>query len=324
MRDDPTYSERQANNVPMHTETKTIHVPVLLTAVLDHMQPMSGESYLDVTAGYGGHATAVLEQTGAPDRAVLVDRDAEAIAHLRELESRGARLLHTDFSSASRQLVREGARFDMVLADIGVSSLHLDKAERGFSFQAEGPLDMRMDVRTGQSAADMVNTMSEEELAKLLRVYGEEPRAKKIAAAIVATRPLTTTTQLAEVIAEVVPRKGRVHPATKSFQALRIAVNDELGQLEQALDVWLALLAPGGRLGVISFHSLEDRIVKKAFAQVSGERYDADYALLTKRPVTASDAEIVSNPRSRSAKLRVVAKINTKRKEPHHANTHQK
>jgi|JI10StandDraft_1071094.scaffolds.fasta_scaffold01099_2 16S rRNA (cytosine1402-N4)-methyltransferase len=308
----------------MHSKITTQHVPVLLDAVLGHMQPKKSESYLDVTAGYGGHASAVLERTRAPGQAVLVDRDDTAIAALQHFEHDGAQLMHADFLSASQELAQAGRQFDLVLADIGVSSVHLDDAERGFSFRAEGPLDMRMDKRSKVTAATIVNDMDEPELASLLRRYGEEIQARKIARAIVSARPIATTTQLADVIASVLPRRGRVHPATKSFQALRIAVNDELGQLEAALDYWLKLLAPGGRLGVITFHSLEDRIVKQAFARVSGERYDADYRQLTKKPVTASDAEIASNPRARSAKLRVVAKINKQERNDQYANSRKK
>jgi len=308
----------------MHTENTNIHVPVLLQAVLHAMRPDTGESYLDVTAGYGGHAAAILERTDAPAKAVLVDRDADAIAVLKRFERSGVRLIHADFLSASRDLAVEEARFDMILADIGVSSLHLDKAERGFSFREDGPLDMRMDRRGSQTAADIVNTYDESDLVSLLRTYGEEPRAKRIAAAIVAARPIGTTKQLADVIAAVIPKTSRIHPATRSFQALRIAVNDELGQLEKALSIWLDLLAPGGRLGVISFHSLEDRIVKRAFANVSGNRYDAEFTEFTARPLTADDTEIVSNPRSRSAKLRVVAKINTKERNDSYANPRKK
>ena len=169
-----------------------------------------------------------------------------------------------------------------------------------------GPLDMRMDQRAELDAATIVNTYSQAELEEVLHRYGEEPRARTIAAAIVRSRPLTTTTELAAVIAGVMPRGSKVHPATRSFQAIRIAVNDELGQLERSLPLWFQLLQPGGRLAVISFHSLEDRIVKRAFADVAGDRYDADYQLITKRPVVADDTETVFNPRARSAKLRVL------------------
>ncbi len=240
---------------------------------------------------------------------VLVDRDAAAIEALQVFADQGAQLVQNDFLSASQQLLDHEKRFDMILADLGVSSLHLDKPERGFTFREAGPLDMRMDQREELTAADIVNGYEVSKLAQLLRTYGEEPRAKRIAAAIVAHRPFHDTAELANVIRDAAPGRGRIHPATKSFQALRIAVNDELTLLEAALPLWLRLLKPGGRLGVISFHSLEDRLVKRVFSNESGERYDAAFRTLTKRPVVADDAEIAFNPRSRSAKLRVVAKI---------------
>lgn len=295
----------------MHIQTNSIHTPVLLDAILAYLAPQAGESYLDLTAGYGGHARAVLERTKSPASMVLVDRDVTAITALQELADQGASLIRDDFLSASRQLLSQGKRFDMILADLGVSSLHLDNPERGFTFREAGPLDMRMDQRGTLTAATIVNESTEAALADLLKRYGEEPQAKRIAAAVVAHRPVGDTAELAAIIESVLPRRGRIHPATRSFQALRIAVNDELGQLAAALPVWLELLKPGGRLAVISFHSLEDRVVKQALAEVSGQRYDAQFRTLTKKPVVADDAEIAFNPRSRSAKLRTVAKIKT-------------
>ena len=308
----------------MHPNTQTIHTPVLLSAVLECLAPHRGESYLDVTAGYGGHATAVCQQTEAPERMTLVDRDATAIAALQPLADKGAALMHADFLTASQSLAEKGDQYDMILADLGVSSLHLDSPERGFSFRAKGPLDMRMDSRNQLTAATIVNEYDEQALVEILRHNGEEPRAKKIAAMIAARRPFADTLELADAIAEIIPKKGKIHPATRTFQALRIAVNDELGQLENSLDLWLSLLTPGGRLGVISFHSLEDRIVKQVFAKVSGERYDADFRLVTKKPVVGDDTEIVFNPRSRSAKLRVVAKIKNTERERQYANPRKK
>jgi 16S rRNA (cytosine1402-N4)-methyltransferase len=294
----------------MHQAKQTVHVPVLLDAVLTYLTPQPGQSYLDVTAGYGGHATAVIKQTQAPERAVLVDRDATAIAALEPWHTSGAQLMHDDFLRAAQQLLAEGRQFDMILADLGVSSLHIDTADRGFAFSRDGPLDMRMDQRGSITAADIVNTYDEAALTTLLHTYGEEHRARTIAKALVASRPFATTRQLAETVARVMPKGARVHPATKTFQAIRIAVNDELELLKKSLPLWLQLLAPGGRLTVISFHSLEDRVVKQLFHEVAGERYDAEYALCTKNPVVANDTEIAFNPRSRSAKLRAVAKIN--------------
>lgn len=300
----------------MHQTKTTIHTPVLLDAVLELAAPAAGESYLDLTAGYGGHASTIIERTGAADKAVLVDRDEMAIAALQPLAEQGATLLHSDFLTATRQLASEGKKFDMILADLGVSSLHLDKGERGFSFSQNGPLDMRMDQRSELTAEIIVNTYSTAQLEDILRRYGEEWRARSVAAGIVAGRPFHDTAGLAAAIKRALPGKpGKTHPATKSFQALRIAVNDELGQLEAALPLWLELLEPDGRLLVISFHSLEDRIVKQALADVSGDRYDAEFQLLAKRPVVADSTELASNPRSRSAKLRGVAKINKKKGE---------
>lgn len=286
--------------------SKTIHKPVLLEAVLTYLQPGEKQTYLDLTAGYGGHAAAVLARTQAPKAMTLVDRDATAIAALQELQSKGATVVHASFEEVSKTLHEQGASFDMILADLGVSSLHLDTSSRGFAFRFSGPLDMRMDQRSELTAETIVNNYDQMTLEQILRVYGEEPRAKRVTAAILAARPLRTTSELAEVIAKALGRSGKIHPATRSFQAIRIAVNDELGQLERSLSLWLQLLKPGGRLAVISFHSLEDRIVKQAFSAVAGETYDADYRLLTKHPVTADDTEVVSNPRSRSAKLRVL------------------
>jgi 16S rRNA (cytosine1402-N4)-methyltransferase len=298
----------------MHQET-TIHTPVLLEAVLRLADPLAGESYLDVTAGYGGHARAILERTTAPAKAVLVDRDMAAIEALRPFEADGAKLLRSDFLSASRRLAADGAQFDIILADLGVSSLHLDMAERGFSFAANGPLDMRMDERGELTADTVVNTWREPDIEDILKRYGEEWSAKAVARAIIEHRPIHDTATLADIVKRALPgRAGKIHPATKTFQALRIAVNDELGQLEAALPVWLELLAPGGRLLVISFHSLEDRLVKQAFADVSGRGYDAEFQLLAKHPITADETELVSNPRSRSAKLRGVVNIKNKKK----------
>lgn len=286
---------------------KNNHLPVLLHEVLEQLDPMPGESYLDLTAGYGGHASEVLARTKAPQLALLVDRDAKSINELKN-KFKGVELQQTDFLSAAKKLVAEGKKFDCILADLGVSSPHLDNASRGFSIKAEGPLDMRMDESQGLTAETIVNSYSLEQLTEILREYGEEPKAHKIAAAIIASRPVTTTTQLAQIVARVWSGYSKVHPATRTFQALRIAVNDELGLLRESLPLWFEILKPGGRIAVISFHSLEDSIVKQAFAEFSGNRYDADLRLLTNRPITAAKSELVSNPRARSAKLRAAVK----------------
>jgi 16S rRNA (cytosine1402-N4)-methyltransferase len=288
------------------------HVPVLLEEVLQYLDPKEGDSYLDLTAGYGGHASAILERTRSLTQAELIDRDVNAVTVLQKKYEGKVSVRQADFLSASRDLHAAGRQFDLILADLGVSSPHLNEGKRGFSIAQAGPLDMRMDQSQTLTAADIVNDYTEDELVEILRAYGEEPKARLIARAIVSSRPVNTTTQLAEIVKSVWPGRSRVHPATRTFQALRIAVNDELGQLEQALPLWLDLLKPGGRIAVISFHSLEDRLVKQTFADASGNRYDADLKLLTRRPVAPSSKELVFNPRARSAKLRAAVKINKK------------
>jgi len=293
--------------------TEPVHIPVLLQPVLHYLAPGAGESYLDLTAGYGGHAREVLERTQKPDKAVLVDRDRNAIKVLTsEFAEHRSTILHADFLQASRDLYEQGKRFDMILADLGVSSPHLNQAERGFAISLEGPLDMRMDQTSELTAADIVNSYTADQLTDILQRYGEEPKSRAIAKLIIENRPkegYTTTTQLAQIVARAWPGRSKVHPATRTFQALRIAVNDELQMVEQSLPIWLELLAPGGRLAVISFHSLEDRLVKRAFATVGGNGYDAQVRLLTKRPVVAEQNELDINPRARSAKLRAVVKL---------------
>ncbi len=293
-----------------------MHEPVLLESVIEYLNPERGESYLDATAGYGGHAGAILSHTQNYSESVLVDRDQMAVDQLEAMFSgKELTIIKSDFLTAAELLQKQGKKFDIILADLGVSSPHLDKASRGFSFSKSGPLDMRMDQSQKLSAAEIANEWEEEEIAKILREYGEEPKARRIAGAIVKNRPYDTTNELAEVIARAIPGKWRAkHPATRTFQALRIAVNDELSLLAEALPIWVDLLKPGGRLGLISFHSLEDRIVKRFFIETSGNRYDASIRLLTKNPVEPSEHEIAINPRSRSSKLRVAAKIkNTER-----------
>ncbi len=289
------------------------HIPVLKGEILNALKPKEKQKYLDLTAGYGGHAGAVIGKLGKDGLAVLVDRDQVAIKHLEAKFSNfsGVQIIHSDFLSASRQLQREGKKFDMVFADLGVSSLHLNSARRGFSFMREGPLDMRMDNRQELSASDIINKFDEAELTDILRKYGEIRGAHKLAKKIIENRPYSTTTQLATIIAR--GRRGyqKTHPATQAFQAIRIAVNDELSQLSEALSIWLELLTPNGRLAVISFHSLEDRIVKRFFIEHGKNKYSSELKILTKKPIIATKDEIVNNPRSRSAKLRVAVKIKT-------------
>lgn len=279
-------------------------MPVLLPNVLDVLAPKPGESYLDLTAGYGGHARAVIEHTKQPERVTLVDRDLQALKSLGDLAKQGANLVHSDFVAAAKQLVEQQKQFDMILLDLGISSPHVDNPERGFSFNQDGPLDMRMDQSQELTAATVVNSYDEDRLASLLREYGEEPQARAIAKAIVGARPLETTSQLAEVVASVTRRqKRKIHPATRTFQAIRMAVNQELQQLEAILPLTEQLLAPHGRLAVISFHSLEDRIVKNFLVDRAKSGYESTMELITRRPILGT-TESVSHPRSRSAVLR--------------------
>lgn len=286
------------------------HVPVLLEATLTALNPIQGENYLDLTAGYGGHAERFLDKTENFADSVLVDRDDYATKHLIRFEQKGVRVLHTDFVTAARQLIEEGKQFSIVLVDLGVSSPQLDQAERGFSFTNSGPLDMRMDRQAEFSAATLVNTANKDELIRIIKQYGEEPHgfAKRIADAIVANRPLETTKELADLVKEQHRGKWKkIHPATRTFQALRIAVNDELRQIEEMLPLLPQLLKKDGRVGVISFHSLEDRLVKQYFNEQRYAGYEAELIVKTKKPLDGATYD-VHNPRSRSAKLRVAVK----------------
>lgn len=288
------------------------HIPVLLDAVVELLQPEPGESYLDLTAGYGGHAREILARTQEPTRATLVDRDPVAIGALGPLQLQGARLIGQDFAHAAEELAGAGNQYDMILVDLGVSSPQLDHGERGFSFKTDqsGPLDMRMDQRSKLSAERIVNRYSERELVDILVRYGEErlSRARAIARAIVRARPIRTTGELADVVLST-HRGGwqKTHPATRTFQAIRIAVNDELGQVEQLLPLIPGLLSSGGRVAIISFHSLEDRLVKRYFVEQDQAGYEAELRLLTKKAIRGSDSD-VHNPRARSAILRAAVK----------------
>lgn len=285
------------------------HIPVLLDEVLQYLSPASGETYLDLTSGYGGHARQVLERTLNPSGLTLVDRDQNSIDFLRKQAGfADAEIIHDDFLAAAQTLQGRQSQYDMILADLGMSSPHLDNPDRGFSIRDDGPLDMRMDQTHGLTAETIVNTYDEADLVRILRDYGEEPRARRVAQLILEHRPFSRTTELAQVVKRAWPGHSKAHPATRTFQALRIAVNDELEMLRASLPVWITLLKPGGRIAVISFHSLEDRIVKEFFREQAGDRYDAPLRLLTKRVVTAGDQELVHNPRARSAKLRAAAK----------------
>ncbi|MEO5691031.1 MAG: 16S rRNA (cytosine(1402)-N(4))-methyltransferase RsmH [Candidatus Saccharimonadales bacterium] len=291
-------------------DEKTIHIPVLLEDAIALLAPKTGETYLDLTAGYGGHAQAIIDIVGASN-ATLVDRDQNAIDHLERFASEGARVEKNDFATYAEHCAEQGEQFNMVLVDLGVSSPQLDIATRGFSIKRDGPLDMRMDESGAVTASDIINRASEKELARIIERYGEERRrtAQKIAYAIRINRPIRTTFKLAEVI--LAQHRGayqKVHPATRTFQAIRIAVNKELEQLERLLAVMPQLLMPGGRIAIISFHSLEDRLVKQYFQEQAAAGYEASLSLLTKKPIRGVTHD-VHNPRARSATLRAAVKI---------------
>ncbi len=305
----PPQQLQSSSSLPSGNET-TIHIPVLLSDVVRLLNPQSGETYLDLTAGYGGHARAIIEIVGA-EHATLVDRDPQAIDALDSYKRRGAVVVRSDFATYAETAVEVGKQYDMVLVDLGVSSPQLDMAERGFSIQRDGPLDMRMDTTAPRTAADIVNHASERELARIIEEFGEErtSRAKAIAHAVRLNRPFHSTLQLANVILST-HRGGyqKTHPATRTFQALRIALNQELDQVKRLLAAITSLLRPGGRVVIISFHSLEDRLVKQYFAEAASSGYEASLALLTKKPIRGA-ANDVHNPRARSATLRAAVKI---------------
>jgi 16S rRNA (cytosine1402-N4)-methyltransferase len=292
------------------------HVPVLLQQAIRTLNVRAGGTYVDATLGMAGHSLEIARRLGGKGRLIAFDRDPEAMAIatrrlnvLRE-ELAGEMpevVLYSEPFSMAKGLL-EPASLDGLLADVGVSSLQLGEAHRGFSFQADGPLDMRMDTRRGVTAEQVVNQAGEKELADLIYEFGEERRSRRIARAIVRARPITTTGQLARIVSAAAPamKQERLHPATRTFQALRIRVNDELGELKALLEAAPGLLKPRGRLIVISFHSLEDRLVKDAMRE--GARIGI-YHLDSRKPLTAEEEETDRNPRSRSAKLRAAERI---------------
>ncbi|MEP7286766.1 MAG: 16S rRNA (cytosine(1402)-N(4))-methyltransferase RsmH [Chloroflexota bacterium] len=302
------------------------HTPVLMQSVLDNLSLVSDGTYIDGTVGAGGHASAILN--AAPHSRLLgFDRDPRSLDIARAtLAPFGDRvmLVHSSYSHMGEIAPTYGfSAVDGILLDLGIASMHVDEAERGFAFRVDGPLDMRFDPGSGEpTAAELVNTLEADELADLIFEYGEERDSRRIARAIIAARPLHSTRQLADVIAHAHhgPRES-IHPATRTFQALRIAVNDELGALRQVLPQAAALLKPGGRLALISFHSLEDRIVKQYFKDESTDcicpprqpvctcGHRASLKLIQRKPIVPDEAEIAANPRSRSAKLRVAEKL---------------
>lgn len=312
-------------------EAHDIHLPVLLEETLELLQPGPGEIFIDATLGLGGHTEAILKRADVI-QVVGIDQDQEAISYagnrLRQFGDR-IQIFHSNFSEIAKVAEDAGLEgVDGILADLGVSSLHLDTGERGFSFRFEAPLDMRMNSSSNDpTAAELLTTLSEEEIANIIYKYGEERFSRRIARRIVERRekgePVEKTTQLAELVEKTVRKspKDRIHPATRTFQALRIAVNREIEILEQFLIDAIGLLKTNGRLVVISFHSLEDRIVKQAFQKFSGKCFCPPripqcicgakdvIEILTRKPVIAGENETLANPRSRSAKLRAVRKI---------------
>jgi 16S rRNA (cytosine1402-N4)-methyltransferase len=281
------------------------HQSVLYDEVLEALQPRPGVAYqaLDCTINGAGHAFGLLERSAPDGHLTGLDADASALRaaeeRLRAFEGRFA-LVHANFRELGELSLSD---VHGVLFDLGLSSAQLDESGRGFSFRFDEPLDMRFDARSGETAADLLNGLSEEELARVLREYGEEPRARRLARRIVERRPLARTTDLVDAVGE---KRGRIHPATRVFQALRIAVNDELAALEDGLDAAVRLLRPGGRLAVISFHSLEDRIVKWRLRNWADSRL---VRILTRKPRTPGEPELQANPRARSAKLRVAERL---------------
>jgi len=301
------------------------HKPVLYKEIIHALQPKSPGCYIDGTVGAGGHARGVLEACAPAGRLLGLDLDPQALVLAREtLAPYGKRVELAQASYDSLPEAMQNIGWDLVdgiLLDLGVSSMQLDTPERGFSIQYEAPLDMRFDPGFGLTAAQLINSLPEADLAELLFKYGEEPRAKSIAKMIVESRPVETTTQLAEIAKRAYPGHSRVHPATRTFQALRIAVNDELAALEDVLPKATSALRPGGRLAVISFHSLEDRIVKDFIRQESKDKINPPYEQLyeverkavlkeiNRKPIIPDEDAVRNNPRARSAKLRVAEKI---------------
>jgi 16S rRNA (cytosine1402-N4)-methyltransferase len=307
------------------------HEPVMLRECLEFLAPAPGATVVDATLGLGGHSQELLRRVGPEGTVIGLDRDPEALRRATErLQAACAewgwprcplRTAHTDFRDFGAALDELGvSEIQGALFDLGVSSMQLDLPDRGFSFRASGPLDMRMNPEAGETAADLVNTLPEEELARVLWEYGEERYSRRIARRILERRPLTTTKELEDAVWGAYPpqeRRGRLHPATRTFQALRIAVNDELAALEPAVTAAVERMTSGGRVVVMSYHSLEDRIIKRAFEFLSGRcRCPVEVPIcqcgarelvrvLTRKPVQPSEAEIEANPRARSARLRV-------------------
>lgn len=313
------------------TPEATGHRPVLLHPLIENLQPRPGQTFIDGTLGAGGYVAAFLERLRPGGRILAIDRDPAAVAQARQrfaADGDAVIAVHGNFAEMESIAAANGIdNVNGVMLDLGISSLQLDDPVRGFSFRFDGPLDMRMDGGSGESAADIVNGWSEADLAALIRTYGEERFARGIASSLVrhrADRPITTTTQLREIVERTIPRRfwpKRIHPATRTFQALRIEVNHELESLNTGLQAAIRILRPGGRLGVISFHSLEDIIVKNAL-HVSAQNclcppqqthctcaHRASLLLLSRKAIKPDVAELASNPRARSARLRIAEKL---------------
>src|SRR3984885_5142179 len=296
--------------------SKPRHVPVLLEEVLEYLNVRPGGVVVDATLGLAGHSSEIAKRLGGRGKLIAFDRDPEAMAAAKvRLEEVRAEIgeampevvyVAKAFSEAVNEI--KPRSLDGLLADFGVSSLQLDEAHRGFSFRTDGPLDMRMNTREGETAEQVVNQEDENELADLIYEFGEERRSRRIARAIVRARPIRSTAELAQIVSAAAPSmKGdKIHPATRTFQALRIRVNNELGEIQSLLKSAGSLLKPGGRLVLISFHSLEDRLVKDAFREAGRTK---EFEVLTKKPVVADEQEQMRNPRSRSAKLRAAEKV---------------
>ncbi len=302
------------------------HQPVLYHEIIQALQPKNKGYYVDCTLGAGGHALGILQASQPEGKLLGFDLDPQALALARETlapHEQRILLLQRSYTTLSETLQEiQWHLVNGIVLDLGVSSMQFDTAERGFSFREDAPLDMRFSPKIAESAADIINTYSEAELAEIIFRYGEERASRRIAKAIIRDRPIRTTFELASLISTVIPRKGkRVHPATRTFQALRIAVNDELDSIESILPQATNALAPGGRLAIISFHSLEDRLVKQYFRRESKNcicpprqpvctcNHKASIKEIARKPIRPSDEEIAKNPRARSAKLRIVEKL---------------
>ena len=322
----PPWESEQLTSAPHPEEGK--HIPVLVDEALTGLNVQPGGCYIDGTLGGGGHTQLLLSHSQPDGRVLGFDADPAAIRRVRkrfpeEVDAGRLRLAQATFDQIERIARQQGfAAVDGILLDLGLSSFQLDTPARGFAFQHDGPLDMRFDPSAGHSAAELINRKSWVEIADILYQYGEERQSRSIARAIVANRPVTTTAELADIVKKTVGRRGKqkIHPATRTFQALRIAVNDELGQLERALPQMLALLRAGGRLAIIAFHSLEDRVVKE-WMRAHSRRFLPDptlpaggleripaLSICNKKPIVPAAAEIEKNPRSRSARLRIAEK----------------